>query len=283
LTRAGLASLKLVVEEREGISVAPTDARVIISDPEGRPQAYGSRVGAECCVAVPDRGTFRFQPGLEVVVAEQNPGADEESVLDAYRSAALPMAVQVVLGSQVLHASGVVAPDRGVLSFCGLSHTGKSTLAYGLSLRGYQIWADDILAFDASDGEAVCSIRLPFRFNLRAASAAHFALVGPVSPAADDDADWTRAPLASIYTLERTDMSSACAAVRRLAPEDAFAAVLEHAFFFQPQTTEERRLMMHDYLELIARIPVFAVKVGPNLETLDALLDEVEASIAKDG
>ena len=259
----------------------PADRRVIISDPEGTPHAYGSRGGAECRVAVPDRGTFRFRRGLDVVVAEPDPLADEQGLLDAYRSAALPMAVQIVLDSQALHASGVVAPGRGVVAFCGLSQSGKSTLAYALSLRGYPIWADDVLALDASDSDGVRSLRLPFRLKLRAASAAYFDAADTEMSCDDDDPEaWTRMPLAAIFVLGRIAASAGRGEpVRRLAHDDALLAVLGHAFFFQPQTKEERRRMMRDYLEVVARVPVFAVEVGASLETLNVLLDEVEATI----
>ena len=276
--------LKLVVQAPDKLPAFPPDSRVIISDPEGTPHAYGSRVGNDCWVSVPNRGTFHFRPGLEFVTAEPDPQADEAAVLDAYRSAALPMAVQVALGSQALHASGVVASGLGVVAFCGLSQSGKSTLAYGLSLRGYPIWADDVLALDASDGESVRSLRLPFRLNLRAASVAHFDAADTDVCSADDDAEaWTRVPLAAIFALERTRTSTGRReSVRRLAPDDGLIAVLENAFFFQPQTKDERRRMMRDYLEVIARVPVFALDVPPTLETLDALLDELEANIQAD-
>jgi hypothetical protein len=57
-------------------------------------------------------------------------------------------------------------------------------------------------------------------------------------------------------------------------------AVLSHAFCFQPQTPQEKRSMMEDYLELLARVPVYSLTAVPELGMLDALLDEVEATIA---
>ena len=151
------------------------------------------------------------------------------------------------------HASGVVSPGRGVVAFCGLSHTGKSTLAYGLSLRGYPIWADDILAFDASDGDAVCSMRVPFRVNLRSDSAAHFAAAGDAASSAEEEDGCVEARTAGIdlHAVRVDAVPPSAGSIRRLEPDAAFMALLEHAFFFQPQTTEERRRMLRDYLEVI--------------------------------
>src|ERR671935_59558 len=64
-------------------------------------------------------------------------------------------------GREVLHASAVITA-RGVVAFCAVSTTGKSTIAYQFSRRGYGIWADDALAFDGAD-RGVTALWLPFQ------------------------------------------------------------------------------------------------------------------------
>ena len=273
--------LKLVLQLRRTAPLYPAESRPIISDPEGTPVAFGSRRGPEHWVSVPERAAFRFQAGSELVLA--HPLADDDDVLDAYYGAALPMAVQVALGGQALHASAVVAPGSGALAFCGISHAGKTTLAFALCRRGYLLWADDVLAFEVRGADHVRAVRLPFRVNLRARTAAHFkAVTDEVSGANNESEEWTRVPLAAVFTLERAASSEPWSrpAARRLSPSEALMAVLSHAFCFQPQTAQEKRRTISDYLGLVARVPVYSLTVGPDLGMLDALLDEVEATIA---
>ena len=275
--------LKLVLQVRRTFPPCPPESRAIISDPEGTPVAFGSRRGSEHWVSVPERAAFRFQAGSERVLAHPHPLAEDDAVLDAYHAAALPMAVQVALGGQALHASAVVAPALGALAFCGVSHAGKTTLAFALSRRGYPIWADDVLAFEARGADDVRAVRLPFRLNLRAQTAAHFNAAREEASSDDREfEEWSRVPLAAVFALERVDVSEPWSrpTVRRLAPSEAVMAVLSHAFCFQPQTPQEKRSTMEDYLELVARVPVYALTTGPELGMLDALLDEVETTIA---
>ena len=272
---------KLALQLRRTPAFCPADSRVIISDPDDNPVAFGSRRGPEHWVSVPERAAFRFRAGSELVVAHPHPLADDDAVLDAYHGAALPIAVQVALGGQTLHASAVVA-DAGALVFCGDSYAGKTTLAFALSRRGYRIWADDVLAFEARSADGVRGVRLPFRLNLRAPTAAHFnAVPGEVSSADGGSEEWTRVPLAAVFALERVELSEPGSrpAPRRLSPGAALMTVLSHAFCFQPQTPQERRTTLADYLELVARVPVYSLTGGQDLGMLDALLDEVEATV----
>jgi hypothetical protein len=263
----------------------PVEQTAIITTPDGTPVAYGSRAGNEHWVSVPKYASFHFEPGCRVVEVRPDPEADDEGVLDAYHGAALPMVLQAALEQQALHASAVVTPSRAVVAFCGSTHAGKTTLAYGLARRGYPIWADDVVAFDAAT-RAVLALRLPFRLNLREESAAHFGAVAEEASYVDSEfEEGTQAPLAVVCELERVERGqpSGLPVGRRLSPSEALMALLAHSFRFQPQTPAEQRRMMADYLELVARVPVFRLRVPPGLGELDELLDEVEATIAAAG
>src|SRR5690606_18526516 len=83
-------------------------------------------------------------------------------IQDSYQRCVLPLVLQAA-GTEVLHASAVLTP-RGVLALCAESGTGKSTLAYGLSRRGYPLWADDAVAFEADE---TCTNAMPLPFALR--------------------------------------------------------------------------------------------------------------------
>jgi hypothetical protein len=279
--------LKLVLGLPEALPPSSADRRVIVSDPDGTAVAFGSRVDDEHWVSVPEGASFHFRPGSGQVSVSAHPGplAEPEHILDAYYDAALPMAVQVVLGGQAVHASAVVAPETRVAAFCGLSHTGKTTIAYGLSRRGYPIWADDVVAFDTSSGEGVWSLRLPFRLNLRAQSAAHFEGLPEACASRADGGfpEWARVPLAVLFVLQPLDRARPALrhGARRLSPKEALLALLANAFCFQPQTPHEKRKMMQDYLEVVACVPIFRLEVRPGLDALVALLDEIEETVAR--
>jgi len=83
---------------------------------------------------LPGLATFRFDSQSCNVTAFVDSPDCPDSVLDAFRRAVLPMALQA-RGLEVLHASAVRTP-RGVLALCAVAETGKSTLACGLSQRG---------------------------------------------------------------------------------------------------------------------------------------------------
>ena len=232
---------------------------------------------------MPNSASFRLGPMCSVVDVHPDPDSDDERVLDAYHRAALPMVVQAAREQQALHASAVVTPSRAVVAFCGSTHAGKTTLAYGLGRRGCSIWADDVLAFAAANATGVLALRLPFRLNLREQAAAHFGAVA--EEASYLDSEWeegTRAPLAVVFDLERVERGQPQSgpAARRLSPTEALLALLAHAFRFQPQTPDELRRMLADYLELVARVPAFRLRVPPGLDGLDGLLDEVERTVA---
>ena len=124
---------------------------------------------------------------------------------------------------------------------------------------------------------------MPFQLQLRDQSAAHFGVVAEEASHVDSEVEeGTRAPLAAVYELERLERGQIWSrpAVRRLSPTEAFLTLLPNSFHFEPQTSDELRRMIADYLELVARVPFFCLRVPSGLEELEELLDEVERTIA---
>jgi hypothetical protein len=226
---------------------------------------------------LPGLASFRFSNRGDEVAATVAATAREELVLDAYRRRVLPMALQVC-GREVLHASAVRSP-AGVTALCADSETGKSTIAFGLSGRGYPLWADDLVAFDISDhvGRA---ISLPFNMRLRPSAAALFDSETTQSPitTSDDHSPPGKetAPLLAVCVLRREDPGGERVAVRRLPLAEAFAAVLAHAWSFGLEDSERKRRMIHNYLDLAAGTPVFDICFRPGLENLPAILDAID-------
>ena len=177
------------------------------------------------------------------------------------------MALQV-RGHEVLHASAVVGPS-GVVAFCAVSETGKSTVAYGLSRRGHELWGDDAVSVELTDDGPV-SAALEFRMSLRPESVAFF----DSQSAGDVITSDSTHPLAAICVLARASVQDA--EIRRLPSAEAFSIVLAHAYCFDLEDIERKREMMETYLQLVERIATYEVRLPEGLEHLDATLDEIE-------
>jgi hypothetical protein len=226
---------------------------------------------------------FRFDGRGEQVAVTMNGCVSEGVVQDVYRRWALPLILQA-LDLEVLHASAVRGPT-GVVGFCGDSEAGKSTLAYGLSRRGYPAWADDALALWVFEGSAR-AVPLPFALRLRHASAAFFGcdargpLGSPPSPAITEQGS----RLVTLCVLERRDISDVAVEVEvsRVSGVAAFAAIAAHAYCFSLKDEARRHRMVERYLALAARVPVLRVRYGSDLMRLSELIDAVEV-VVRDG
>jgi hypothetical protein len=226
------------------------DAEVEVWREHGEICAYGYAAEGADWLQIPSVATFRL--GREVVahpVAAVSPGL----IRGAFERSVLPLTVQL-LGGEALHASAVLGP-AGVVALCGESGTGKSTLASALSTRGYEIWADDAVAFEFPNG-AVSAVPLPFRTQ-------------GGSAVARDRAE----PLVAVLVLRRV---AGELALRRLSGGDALAAALENGYCYRPCDDERRQAMLLAYLDLVARVPVLEVRFEPRWEQLELLVDTLE-------
>lgn len=251
------------------INPGPDDPGVSVwRDHDGTIAAFGGSTGdRRHWMELPGVGSFEFGAGDEVVAHPRN-GAGTALVEDAFRRTVLPMALQA-LGREVLHASGVVGP-RGVVALCAVSETGKSTLAYGLSLRGYPLWGDDAVALELSDGD-VTAVPLDFRLSLRPDSVEFFG-----GASYEERAEERPAALATICILERCEDE---VAIDRLAAADAFPVVLAHGYCFELEERERKRRMMETYLELVQRVDVARVRFPSGLDRLPRVLDAIERTV----
>ncbi|HEX5418340.1 MAG TPA: hypothetical protein VFZ25_22005, partial [Chloroflexota bacterium] len=186
-------------------------------------------------IRLPGIATFRFSDQGRVrafVEADYSPAAVDE----VYHREVLPVALQAT-GTEVLHASAVRFPS-GVVAFCAGTQVGKSTLAFGLSRRGFGLWADDAVAFEVF-GQSARAIPVPFQLRLRPASAAYFGVNGDpelrasVAPPADP-APAEPAPLGALWVVNREARRAGAPdfATRRLRQSEAFPAILAHAYCF---------------------------------------------------
>lgn len=248
--------------------------------PDGEPAAYFYPVDRDYWAYFPGIGAYQVSENGEVVAIPE-PSASETLVVEAYRRTVLPQALQF-FGLEVIHASSVVAGER-VVGFCAYSQTGKSTVAFGLSRRGYPLWGDDALAFETAAG-TVAALSLPFEMRLRPASRAHFGFSPPDRSAVAVDSrlrvgDEIR-QLAGLFVLLRQDPEgSPSVAVRPLQAGEAFSSVLPHAYWTSLVDEPRKQRMLRAYLELTGSVPVYELTFPPSLTELPAVLDAVESAI----
>jgi hypothetical protein len=272
--------LRLVFAPPHDASEGADDRQVVIGDPEGAPLVFGWRTGQDHWLALPGVARFRLRPDSRVVTAHPEQGAGPANVIDAYHGSVLPIAVQIVLGGQSLHASAVATHDGRIVAFCGDSHAGKTTMAVSLSRLGYPLWADDTVAFEAGP-HGLTALRLPFEANLREQSAAYFDSVheGAMVRTNGHLAEWVHAPLAGFCVIERLEELPETCLVERLSPREALIGLLAKSFRFKPQSPEEKRRMMQDYLEAVAQVPVFRLRYRAGFDALPTVIAGVEAMV----
>ncbi len=239
-------------------------------DPAGVVCGVGLVRDGRYWLQLPGLATFRFGSLEDEVQALPCPSVRRAAITDAYRRTVLPMALQA-RGTEVLHASAVRTAS-GVVALCGASGTGKSTIAFGLSVRGYPVWADDAVAFETSPA-GVEVLPTPFKLRLHCEAASYFGVSGQRVKLT------RRAPasLAAVCVLERSPQVAGHVAVELLRPSAAFPAVLAHAYCFTLRDPVRKRSMAERYLELCARVPIFRIRFAPGLKHLSRILGALEA------
>jgi hypothetical protein len=242
--------------------------------------ARGIACGDVAWMEVPGVAIFRFKREAWSVDAIAAAGTGRDLIYDCYYRAALPLALQF-FGYEVLHASAISTPV-GVVAFCAVSETGKSTTVGALSRRGYALWADDAVTFQINDGEiGAHAMAIPFRLRLDSIAASAIRN-------ADRAHRWLKprpielksAPLAALCVLRRENGALRAAEVNRLSRIDSVTALLPHAYCFTMDDPDRKRLMMRRYIDLARRVPTFAVTIASGLDKLPDVLDEIEHSIS---
>jgi hypothetical protein len=268
-----MAALQLIIEHGTPRR-SPAPALEVWRDPEGMARGYVYSHDRRDCVRLPGLAVFEFErEGGHVKAFPEGP-ARPERIEDAFYRRVLPMALQA-RGCEVLHASAVQLSRGAVVGFCGLARSGKSTIAVGLSRRGYPLWANDALVFEVS-GKSVQALPVPFSVRLRPDSQAFF------GRHAEPD-DWIEQrcresmPMAALCVLNRARANhSASIDVRRLSPVGALRALLTQACCFTTGDAERKRRTMIHYLDLVGRLPIFEISFATGLQHLSVVLDAVE-------
>jgi hypothetical protein len=246
-------------------------------DVVGMPWGYGYVDVGGHWMCVPQVATFHLDLQTRLVRAHPHDGALADRVRETYVEGVLPLALQA-LGLEVLHASAV-RMGGGVVALCGVSGTGKSTMADALGRRGYRPCADDAVALDPSEAKPRV-IPLPFRMRPRSATGSRADRAAPQrwEQGGDDPADQEPRLLTALFVLTRT-VVGAETALSPLTPAAAFSAVLPHAYCFSLDDVSRTRRMLRAYFHLVTSVPVFQIVFAAGLRDLPTILDAVERTV----
>ncbi len=255
---------------------------------DGSACAFGCIRDGQHWMLLPEVASFCFDRTSREVKAFPYPLVGEDLIRDTFLRCVMPIAVQVQ-GQEVLHASAVRHP-RGVVVLCAVSEAGKSTIAYGLSRRGYPLQADDAVAFEAVNDLRPRVVPLPFRMNLRASSASYFGVNGQPHPITTheetaEESSEEPVPLAAIFVLKRAPDPADHVSIQcsRLSPSAAFAALLPHAYCFGLKDKERKRRMLRQYLQAAMHVPIFALHFSAGIERLPSILNTIEQAVGSLG
>ena len=255
--------------------VIPPSAFPVARGPDGLVGALGTESSGIFRIYFPGVARFDFHPPrlrLDVVATGS---AQRRLVEELFVTTVQPLVLHL-LGFEALHASAVGTVD-GIVAFCGMSGTGKSTVAYGLTRRGLSPWADDVVVIDAEDGSAdVECLRLTHRARVPLATREFFGVVG--DERSDDGEAGERIALRGIVVLERRRAGHH--KIKRLQPVDALSAAMPHAFRFTLTDRERMERTMVHYLDLVSKVPVFRAAFVPSFDLLAEFLDDLESSLS---
>jgi hypothetical protein len=225
----------------------------------------------------PGVGTFAFSTGSTEVRVWPDLAVSHTAIVNTFSRVVQPIILQAV-GQQALHAGAVVGP-AGVVVFCGARGSGKSTLAFAMQQVGWRQFADDAVVLRVN-GCGVRACPLPFTPRLRPDSRAH--LVDARATIALAEPQLTDLPLSAVFLL-RQDRGLNRPRVSLVRGAEAFSGLVPHAHFFDTEDPTHVRQLLEDYLELVARVPVFTLEYEPNFQRLPQLTRAVmEAAISID-
>jgi hypothetical protein len=270
-----MKALQLIIEHGRRPK-CPASATEVWRDPEGAARGYVYSRDSRDCVQLPGLAVFEFERAGGHVTAFPEAPPRPEWIEDAFYRCVLPMALQA-RGCEVLHASAVQVMSGGaVVGFCGLARTGKSTLAEGLRQRGYPLWANDALVLEVS-GKSVRALPVPFSVRLRPDSQAFFGRRGEPEQWIEHHRGESM-PVAALCVLNRVreNHGASLVDVRRLSPASSLRALLTHACCFMTEDAGRKRRTMTNYLDLVARVPIFQISFTTGFQHLPAVLDAVE-------
>jgi hypothetical protein len=227
--------------------------------------------------------SFKLDLEQGEVIAIPAEDVPHELVEDEFQRTVWPTALQLQ-GWEVLHGSAIQTA-KGIVAFCALSETGKSTIAYALGERGHPLWADDAVLLSISPEKIIAST-MPFQVRLRPASASYFGHAASESDSLfgrvrrEGKKSQEQSFLKAVCLLEKLpDESQDTLTITEISATEALPELLKHAIYFSSQDKGRKREMMQHYLSLAMRVPIFRVGFRHGFDKLPAILDGLEQHV----
>lgn len=221
-------------------------------------------------------GTLTFAPGSLHVRLWPAPGVDASAARSAALRIVQPIVLQAV-GRQTLHASAARLPGGAAVAFCGVSSSGKSTLAFALGTRaGAAQLADDAVVLDIGTHH-VDVTPLPFLSRLRPGARGFFG--DTAAPAPEPASPHGRTPLGAIFTLVQSKAAGPVELTRTPATA-AFTSLLTHAHCFDDSDRAGVKTMVEAYLTVAGLVPVYRLTYPADFSQLSALAELVVRTVA---
>ena len=250
----------------------------------GGEHGFGFFYGPQFWMRIHHVGDFIVDPGYERVSGFPEGGVSDAWFHETFFRLIVPWIIQRCEWD-CLHGSAVLT-DSGVLTFCGPSGRGKSTLARAFCEHGGVAYADDAVPFRMREGRAWAS-SIPQRLRPREPAAAAYAK--SITPGGVQFTQSelvyalheTARPLEAVFWLEpmRPSRQLAAPEVLPLATPDAFRRLLTEAHCMTLSDPAANRKMIENYFELVATTPVYQLtfpadlpSIGLTIETIRALL-----------
>ena len=227
--------------------------------------------------------SFKLELEQNEVTAIPAQDVPHELVEDEFQRTVWPTALQLQ-GWEVLHGSAVQTA-KGIVAFCALSETGKSTIAYALSERGHSLFADDAVLLNFSSKDVIAST-MPFQVRLRPASASYFGHATSESDTMfgrvrrEGKKNYEHSSLKAVCLLEKLpDDSPETLIISRMSATEALPELLKHAIYFSSEDKERKREMVQHYLSLAMQVPIFRAGFRHGFDKLPSVLDGLEQHV----
>lgn len=250
-------------------------------DPDGREFGFSVYKHGQYWVRFHAYGTFVVQAGSWEAVGFPNEGVASGLFRDVFLRLIAPWILQRQ-DWECLHASAVLF-GSGVVSFCGPSGRGKSTIARGYRDRGATLYADDAVPFVIRDGVPMAA-RIPQRLRLRGPAASWFGEAPCPAPEEHDgdevvhDLEPSLRPISAVYWLEPMVVAEErpLRLVERLPGMESFFLLLGQAYCLTLADSICNRKMVNNYLYLVHSVPVFRLTFPSGLNRMSTILNCVE-------
>jgi len=262
-------------------------------DNAGRVSAFLSRLDGECRICFPQFASYIFseakacQEGIQIVI-ESGPTSTRGQLVDGLMRNVVPLLLQS-RGIQVFHASAIRLGD-GIVGLCGSSFAGKSTLAYALQLRGYEVWADDALLISATNQD-VRVLKDPLvKLRLRPEARKYFSVIesGSSNEIRNIDAefelslsDMKELPLKALCLLNRGSKEQAAEwCCNKINGHEALIQILSLANYYDLTDIDEHRRITESCLKVVSSAPIYKCHYRGGFEFIEAVVDEIEHSFS---